>query len=431
MEPMQDRVQSAAPVGWRCSAAAPALALAAALLLPQPAAAANAAYGPVPSLPPTAVSAGALDNHEVPHAWAHLLLDHATVTAGQTLHAAVLITLDNGWHVYWRHPGEAALPTQVELSGDGVAAVGALVWPLPTAYLEGSDILTFGYSGEVALSAPVTIAATAAGEVVLRATVSYLACDIQCVPGDAVLERRLPVAATAVSSPAEAARIARHAARAPQPAAAWGATVAASFAPTTLSAAEPFALRVDVLCPVTAACSALQAQSADPMQHLFWHDLGAVTLRAQRIEPHPAAPGWRIEAAGAIGTYGDLPTQLTGVVKLAGPDGPVGLTFAAPFATVAAAATDASSTAAALPTGGRPAAPGSGGAPGRGAPGTGTTPAPIPLAKLLLFALLGGVILNLMPCVFPVLALKVAAFTRLVQAERGHVLAHAAAAKSG
>lgn len=393
--------------------------------LPLSTAAANATYGPVPALPPRAVSAGALDNHEVPHAWAHLLVDHTTVAPGQTLRAAVLITLDDGWHVYWRNPGEAALPTQVEFGGNGVAGVGAIAWPLPEAFLAGGDILTFGYSHEVALSAPVTIATTARDEVILRATVSYLACNVQCVPGDAILERRLTVAAKPVLSPEEAARIDHHAATVPQPAANFDATVVVSFAPVTVVVGEPFALRVDVLCPVNAACAALAPQDAGVEQHLFWHAAGAATLRTKLIQPHPTTPGWRIEAAGVIEPYGKHPTQLVGVIKLAGPQGPVGLTFAAPFAAITTSSGAIGGTGQGKSTQPRanPIATAN--------VATTAAPAAIPLPKLLLFALLGGVILNLMPCVFPVLALKVAAFTRLVHAERGHVLAHGAAYTGG
>ncbi len=114
------------------------------------------------------------------------------------LNLGVHFEMEPGWKIYWRSPGEAGYPPRVDWSGSRNLTEPRLQWPLPHRFsLFGIE--TFGYSEEVVL--PVDAGVERPGEpVLLRAAVAYLTCSEICIPREAELALVLPAGAAASPS---------------------------------------------------------------------------------------------------------------------------------------------------------------------------------------------------------------------------------------
>ncbi|HMK71910.1 MAG TPA: protein-disulfide reductase DsbD domain-containing protein, partial [Myxococcaceae bacterium] len=340
---------------------------------------------------PGATAAGAVQGG-VPRVEATLLSGLRRVSSGERFPVGVLLKMAPGWHVYWRNPGEAGLATEVSWSAPGLE-FGPLQWPLP-AVLRSPDgsITTYGYPGEVVLLAEARAGPLAGRTVHLTALVDVLACEVQCIPATLSLGRELevsvePAADVPASALLEAAR-----ARVPVEAHAADVEMLLPGRPT-LVAGQPF--DADLLAtddegrPVGLATG-----------DVFIPDRMA-GLSALAVTPVPAAPG-RLRVFGKLVPEAAGPVVLQGVLRLAGTSDRA-VQIDVPLGTV--------------------------GTPGR-AP-VGGTAAGIGFGWALVFAFLGGVLLNLMPCVFPVLALKAYGFVRTVHAGGGRAAGHALAYTAG
>jgi hypothetical protein len=124
---------------------------------------------------------------------ARLVADAGRLHSGESFHLGVLLEPEPGWHVYWRHPGEAGLSTEVLFNLPDGFEVGELAWPVPVAFEQPGEIIGYGYEDDVVLAAPVTIPADADPSVPVKITASWLACKDRCVLGSAELEAVLPL----------------------------------------------------------------------------------------------------------------------------------------------------------------------------------------------------------------------------------------------
>jgi thiol:disulfide interchange protein/DsbC/DsbD-like thiol-disulfide interchange protein len=116
------------------------------------------------------------------------------------LQVGVLLRIEPGWHIYWRNSGESGLPTKVTWDVPEGWRVGALQWPIPQKFKERGDITTFGYGGEVLLSADLFAPAIDPHNeqrVAIGATVRWLACKDICIPGQASLKNTVAFSASA------------------------------------------------------------------------------------------------------------------------------------------------------------------------------------------------------------------------------------------
>ena len=140
---------------------------------------------------------------------AELVAETASAAPGGTVWLDAHLDIAPGWHVYWRNPGDAGLPTSIAWSLPSGFTAGAIEWPVPERFKVG-DIANYGYTGGVDLLVPVAVpAAPDPGETVrLDATVNYLVCAEICIPGEAKLALTLPVGAPAKPDPATAERFA-------------------------------------------------------------------------------------------------------------------------------------------------------------------------------------------------------------------------------
>lgn len=149
-------------------------------------------------LAPRVESAGADGAVEADLVKASLLADADALTPGGTVTLGVRLTMKPHWHTYWINPGESGDATQIKLTGPAGMTVGPIQWPLPSR-IDAPGGVSFGYENEVLLMVPVTLPADTAakGEVAIEADVSWLVCKEECIKGDAKLEIKLPVSASA------------------------------------------------------------------------------------------------------------------------------------------------------------------------------------------------------------------------------------------
>ena len=289
---------------------------------------------------------------------ARVRLISATAATGtaQRLDLGLEFQLAPGWHIYWRAPGDTGFPPSADWTGSDNLASASLAWPAPRRVtLLGLDAIA--YEGTVVLPVLATVSRPGA-PLKLAADLDYLACSNICVPYQAKLALELP-AGVAAPSP-EAPLVAQAAARVPGAAAEAGLTLLGARLST---GGEPVRLSLDFV-----ATPPLGAPD------LFVEGFGHGFAGKPRLS---VLDGGR--ARLELPLYNIAPDE---AARRAGADG-VALT---------------------LVDGGRAAeltvhpvvmADGGGGAGG--------------WLAMLGTALLGGLVLNLMPCVLPVLALKLAA----------------------
>ncbi|CAN7181288.1 protein-disulfide reductase DsbD family protein [Phenylobacterium sp. LjRoot219] len=305
------------------------------------------------------------------HLTAELMPQTQGIAPGQTIHVALRQKIDKGWHTYWRNSGDSGEPTQIAWTLPTGWKAGDIVWAAPSRQPTG-PLMNYGYSDEVLLPVAVTAPADARpGEVVtLKAHASFLVCEEICVPEDAALTLDLPITAgPAPEHPKWGRPIAQALAAAPRPA---GLTAA-------------FARGGEALQLAVTGAPLKGADAADA--YFFPFDGTAIDhAKPQAIERGPE--GLTLTLAPGVGFQSPTPpAALAGVLVVDG------------------RAYEISASAGALP-----AAAAGLGAPRAAAPAGGGSG--LGLAAAALFAFLGGVVLNLMPCVFPVLAMKATSLAR-------------------
>ncbi len=344
-----------------------------------------------------------------------LLADQVRSAPGALLRVGVLFDLDPGWHLYWRNPGQSGLATEIEWQLDG-AEVGPLEWPAPEAFSESDGLLTtYGYQEQVLLAAPVRFAPGERGPRTLRAVADFLVCKVQCVPGRVELERALEVGDAPL--PADAATQAlfeRYAARVPRSPDAFGLRVEALFSQSAIRPGDTFRAAVAISCAPGSDCGALAPDGAEGRAWFIPDRVPMLALRVTGSRPHPfAATGFLVTLSGVAGRDDPGADQhLAGVVALRARGSAVRLAVDLPLARARS---------------GQPVAQldnpwleplaSAGGALG--------------LLHVLLLALAGGVVLNAMPCVLPVLALKVFGLASLGAQPRRELRLHGFAYTAG
>ncbi len=312
------------------------------------------------------------------HVEAELVAERTAIVPGQPLTVALRLKLEPGWHTYWRNPGDSGLPTTLAWTLPEDIAAGPIQWPAPQRLPVG-PLVNYGYEGEVLHLVDLTPSASLAfAPATLQARADWLVCKETCIPEGADLSLTLPVAASASANPPWSERIAATRAALPRPLEGWQARARGSGSTVDLILDPP-------------------AGASDPGRVRFF------PLEPDQIEP--SRPQEETRTANGIALELPVSSALTsGLARLAGV-----LTaergFSLPAGTFRAVSVDVP-VAGAVIAGPRPelasvtlnVAPAAPEGPG--------------LALAIGLALLGGVLLNLMPCVLPVLSLKVLGFAR-------------------
>jgi thiol:disulfide interchange protein DsbD len=290
---------------------------------------------------------------------ATLVSDTDAVAPGQPLRVGLRLRMANGWHTYWKNPGDAGVPSDLALTLPAGATAGPIAWPTPRRIAEGS-LMTYAYTGEVLLPVTITPSSTAQ-PLSVTAHASWLVCKDICVPEEGDFHLTLPIGTPAPS--AQAPLFAEHDRMMPRPSP-WTVTVAPD---------------------------------------------GALWVRGPELNNHTVTDAWFVpDEAGRIQ---DIAPQLLsvrdgGFVLSLKPQKPhaldAGLSGVLSVLDRSGMQTNVAVSA---------------------VPGIAPDPAGPPLPQVLVFAFLGGLILNLMPCVFPILAMKAVAFA--AGAARGKAQSHA------
>ncbi|MEO8754700.1 MAG: protein-disulfide reductase DsbD domain-containing protein, partial [Casimicrobiaceae bacterium] len=340
-----------------------------------------------------AAGAGAAALVATPHVEAELVSERTAFVPGKPLTVALRLKMAPGWHTYWQNPGDSGLPTTLAWTLPPGATADPILWPAPHA-LPAGPLVNYGYEGEVLLLADIKGAPDAKpGDVVtLAAKAEWLVCKETCIPEEAQLDLALPVADRSDPYPQ------------------WGSAIAATR--EGIPAAVPgwlFAARGDgqkVLVTLTGPAGAALPTGV----HFFPFQEGRIEASgkqtfvrqpngtflmtlpvANQLEPGFTRVAGVMTAANGFTSGGAPVRAMTLDTALAG--------------TVVAGPKPASAQTPALNLGAPPLPAAEG----------------LSLALAMLFAFIGGIVLNLMPCVFPILSIKALALTKPGHGNRHHL----------
>ena len=315
------------------------------------------------------------------------LLAHAPDGAdpGKTVWLGLQLTHQPDWHTYWRNPGDSGLPITVQWTLPAGITAGDIAWPLPKKIPIG-NLANYGFDGTVLLPVPLTISqdfkpGLANNEIEVKLKANWLVCRKECIPEEGEFALKVPVKGSMAAN-----SVAFNKAFDAKPKPVLGSTGILPDSSVLIDGhvikltvqGLPLALRGKTLefFPETPEVIETAAQWTQSWNGGVWS--AQVPLSQQRGNSPDVMPvvlaadgqGYRAELK-VLGNWPKLSASATG----------------APESVLSAAA---------------PAKPG------------------LSLLAALLGALLGGMILNLMPCVFPVLAIKVISFTRHAKDRHGH-----------
>jgi thiol:disulfide interchange protein/DsbC/DsbD-like thiol-disulfide interchange protein len=318
---------------------------------------------------------------------ATLVSADASVRAGTPFTVALRLVHQPHWHSYWVNPG-TGLPTTLKWTLPEGWRAGPIEWPAPMVLVDSHGaVIGNGYDGDLLL--PVTLTPPAGklpGPTVrLQAAAEWLMCQDECVPGSANLTLELPVSDEAPKpDPILGSRIRAVLAQLPRQDPSWAVSAARDSKAATLT--------------VRALAGAANPARTPDTLHFFSED-GVIAYDLPQTAVSDGRGGFVLTLP--ISTDGPKdPARLVGVLAARQgwrADGSMpGLKIDAAFSAAAAAAPAAA-----------PAPPAAGG-----------------FAGTLALAFVGGLILNLMPCVFPVLGIKILGFVNQSGADRRKVTLH-------
>ena len=314
------------------------------------------------------------------HDTVSLVSDTDSVSPGTPFRIGLRFRLTPGWHTYWRNPGDAGVAPELDLTLPKGAVAGPIAWPAPQRVTEG-PLMTYAYTGEVLLPLTVTPASSTPASnnanTTITADARWLVCKQICVPEQAHFRLDLP----AGDLPA-ANQLTGH---------------------TAASLQAPLFAAADRRIPRPSPWAAHIA--ADGTLWLRGEELNAATVTNAWFIPADA--GSIQDAAPQLLSTG--PDSLTLSLK-PGPEFKAGAGLEGVLAVLDRSGQETDVAVSATP----------------GAP---PPELAMSLDRALGFAFLGGLILNLMPCVFPVLAMK--ALGLAAGAAHGRMRAHAVSYTAG
>jgi len=130
-----------------------------------------------------------------PHIQVSLLSNLDTIVPNKPFYVGVLLSPDDEWHTYWRNPGDSGEAPVITLSSESSITVGEVQWPVPEA-IPVAHLVNYGYSGATLLMLPVAVddKSLLGSQVQIVADLSWLVCKEDCIPGWATLALSLNVA---------------------------------------------------------------------------------------------------------------------------------------------------------------------------------------------------------------------------------------------
>jgi thiol:disulfide interchange protein len=293
------------------------------------------------------------------HVTVSLVGETTNVVPGRPFQVALRQEIQSGWHTYWSNPGESGLPTTIDWSLPKGFSAAPILWPTPERFKAG-PIVSYGYEGEVLLpiSVDVPSALRPDSTVTLNAHVSWLACSDICIPEESDVSLSVEVGEMLRLDPLWAKAFATTRA---------GLPVANPFPTTTTSSNEEITVRVAMGDATRLNDVSFFPQDTDVIDDEAAQSVTAdshglsIVLRRAKSKTLPAA-------LRGILSYHDLAAQVDNTSGA--------ISISAPFQSQSRPVTEDAS---------------------------------VGFAAAILLALLGGIVLNLMPCVLPVLSIKVLA----------------------
>ncbi len=302
------------------------------------------------------------------HTSARLLLAAEEARPGETVLAGVELKMDDGWHTYWKNSGASGMPTTIDWELPSGITAGPILWPLGEKKPEG-DLTTYTYSGVVVLLVPLQLANhLPEGELQLKAKVAWLECDKMCLPGDATVQATLRISRDSKPS-GDAALLAEWMGRVPQP------------------------------DPQANARAAWEGPADGNLRSLVIEWTSRANTEESDFYPY-ASEGFEVQpetepvkaGGGRLGIRksvkllsGEWPAAIGGVLVEGAGEKRTGIEVSLSLAEA------------------RSQSPGQ------------------PLWLMLIYAFIGGLILNIMPCVLPVISLKVLGFVNAAKESPAHV----------
>lgn len=285
---------------------------------------------------------------------ATLIAQSRNAVPGQPLQLALRQQIVDGWHTYWINPGDSGEATTIDWTLPAGFKADPIVWPTPVRFSYG-PVVGYGYKTEVFL--PITIHVPAdvrpGTDIVLSAHVNWLVCSDECVPEEARLTVSLPVGATMEPDPRWAEAFASTANQIPIPNP-FPVSAARSGDTVTLHVATGDATQLSDVAFFPRDAGVLQNDAPQAVAK----DARGLTLTLQRDRTAPVP-----KALNGVLAFRDMNADRSDTIRSIAITAPIGS---------AAAATSAWE-----------------------------------FVVALALAILGGLILNLMPCVLPVLSIKV------------------------
>jgi thiol:disulfide interchange protein DsbD len=291
---------------------------------------------------------------------ANLLPDTTAIVPGKSFTVGLLLRMAPGWHTYWKFSGDAGLPTELKWKLPPGWKVGDIQWPIPLKTIDPGDIETYGYENEVLLIQEITPPSKLNDSLAKLSTeANWLVCEKICIPGSATLQLDLPVAST--SQPANTDVFARYRRLLPQ-----------NFPGANLARADWSRVGSDLRLKITS-----ESLAKYPALDFF------PLPEQETIVGHPAVQSRNNSEIVFRIPLESAPKDLSSMAGL-----------------VVFAQQPNSDDRAAWQITSAPPVSASRPAPARG------------ILTFLLFGFLGGFILNLMPCVLPVISLKIFGFVQ-------------------
>lgn len=318
------------------------------------------------------------------HATVELISETSVVVPGETFHLAVKFDLEPHWHIYWKNAGASGLAPEFTWTLPEGFEVGGVQWPAPERIsLEG--LVSYGYEGTVTFIVPVTAPEDlgASADLPIQLEIFYLICKEMCLPGDASLKLRL----TAGEAIQPANREIFEAARASQPQA------DSSFELVPVSMDEK-TLTVEV-------------KGTDLPEALYFYAAGEGLVDPNVEQGYSVVDGvGRLSLTLDFGYLEGEPVELEGVLRSPEASWHVSIPpLIRAEETVEVAQPETTDEM-------------------QASPGLEQRLLDFGLVGWLLLAFVGGLILNVMPCVLPVLSLKVFSLLNHSGQSRGHALGH-------
>jgi thiol:disulfide interchange protein DsbD len=327
------------------------------------------------------------------HAEATLLLERSAVTSDDPFLGALHLKLAAGWHVYWKNAGDSGLPPSAAWTNSPAVTVGEFRFPTPEA-IPLATLMNYGYETEVTLPFEIKIAANvkSGDQITIGAKFDYLICADICIPEGVTLSTTLPVAAAPGTDDVASALIAATLSAIPVPLAGHA---------TVQRSGDTFKV---------AAVDESLAQVVTSAKTLRFFPYGADVLNPAPQVVRFGPEGVSVEVkASPFANPGEVP--VAGIIGIETADG-VRRGWEVPATPGAIPAGVADTTFS-----------------GAVAPETAPVMGVAELLVTLGFAFLGGLVLNLMPCVLPVLTIKAAGLVHTAhdpKQSRAHGIAYLA-----